>query len=185
MSNPVLLNYSGRPPLPIGKVEPFELHSGEILCLRFKESIDRSREVALAQSLGRGVGLATPAHAPRWGLGRPTVQRYLKRHLAIDEQIRVLRKLDLAGPEDLRFSPLTLRALLGIEVAFRQYQVVVFSIAGLDPAGIRRVLEQVKGLLQNTSAILLSYPSSLGHECPDGALCISVPTQSPTACPAG
>ncbi len=174
ISNRVLLRYSGQPQLPIGKVDPFDLYSGEILCLHLEEEIDSRCEPELARSLGREVGLATPAQAPRFVVRTPTVTRYLRRHLTAEGESQVLRMLDLTGAEDLRSLPLTPRSLLGIEVAFRQHVVVIFSISGLDPLGVKKVLDHVQGFLEYASAILLSHPSTLGRECPECARCINV-----------
>lgn len=164
-SSRVLLSYSGQPPLLNGRAESFDLHPGETLCLHIGECLSHKQEVELVHSLGREVGLAAPACIPRLALRAPTVIRYLKQRLnKNDDSGPLLQRLELTGTEDLRTLPFTTRVLLGLEVAFQHHRAVAFSVSGLDPIGVKKVLSYVPKLLNDSCAILLSYPSSLGHE---------------------
>jgi hypothetical protein len=153
---------------------PFTLRGGESVTIRLppKALVDEDRITRCLTGVECVAGLKTeariicakPAASPtgwrRW-FQAPTPFVWLKKNTSLsDDAVRfflVEHQIDLKIPlSRLAGTP---RTLLGLQAAFaRRPDVIVFSMNGLDPMGVRETFRIVAEHLWQCSAIYLAWP---------------------------
>jgi hypothetical protein len=177
------------------EIPPFQLHTGDLLCLKVPGPCDSQQIKLLGRALtgraqvsglrlnGLVVHAAAPASRYRFlGLVPPPCpSQWLQRTVGMSlEKARALvAALGIRDDVSIGRLSATDRELLGLEAAFAsRASVVLCATSGLDPIGLERVSAAVTGRLLTCSAIWLSHPYTIDSReeyfCPAGGACVEI-----------
>jgi hypothetical protein len=189
--NPVRVSCTGIQVASVS-IPPFELRTGEMVCLHLPapqnsradeyliQLLTGARKTAGLQLLGRVVRAEPARHATglRNLFRRQRVADWLGQfgESTPAEVLAILDRLGIRADTSVAQLPLTPCILLGLEAAWlRRAEVLVYSTAGLDPLGRAAVFQAVSAHLPECAALHLSYALRDGNRiCPPGALCLDI-----------
>lgn len=173
------------------EVPPFELRSGEMVCLHmpclpspawdeFVEAITGKKKIAGLRIEGQ-VRWAERAQ-PRRGLAalfrQPYAEDWLQAaaHISAPDARALVTSLGLPLRQKLGSLGGNWRLLLALEAAYAcKVDVIVYSTAGCDPMGVKAVHESVTAKLDRWAALRLSFQDIHGRYWDEG--------HAPNGCP--
>ncbi len=169
---------------------PFELRTGEFLCLHapapVREEIHEAMFVALAgeqpvtgiQRFGRVIAVRPPASGGHRWFWYPRIGQWLAGAAGVPRQeaFPILARVGIDKDYRIAELPCDLRTLAALEAAFaRRADVVVFAPIGLGPLTYQRLYEAIAARPHPCAAIQVSYPNTRGERiCPQRATCLEL-----------
>jgi hypothetical protein len=166
------------PGFPVGAltIPPLELRAGELACLHLPYLQSQAEQQRLIRSLTRA-GRETPAYAQGrivWAepaaapggflphlFNRQSAVAWLCRAGGVSrrEARAISERIGIRQTVQVEQLPPTSRNLLAVEAAWaRRAEVLIFTTAGCDFAGIRATFDAVRARRERSTAIHLSYP---------------------------